>query len=272
MDLRKWALVVGVAASCTGCVTETKTITGVPTEALPQFQNRKPEEFTKQEIQPQTYVALGYGKEGAAGNPKLSPMEQQQSRDEARQLFQKAISVDPKCVEAHIALANWYAKQNDFDRALAVYQNATKAIPNSARLWSEEGVLLSHRKDFPNAVVCLGKAHEIEPQNRILAAQYGLCLAYIGRHQEGAVVLSSVMSKADAYYNVARCMDYQHQPELCWQYTSLALQDRPTHGGALQLMARFNNPGQAQGPQNAVAVNPAQSDPNFQPASYQQSQ
>ena len=39
------------------------------------------------------------------------------------------------------------------------------------------------RKDFNNALMCLGKAHELDPEDKHLASQYGLCLARAGRRR-----------------------------------------------------------------------------------------
>jgi hypothetical protein len=96
------------------------------------------------------------------------------------------------------------------------------------------------RKDLNGALPCLAKAHELDSSNHQLATQYGLLLARLGRPQEGVAVLCKVMNKAEANYNVARMMEHINQPEMSRQYLQVTLQERPTHQGALAMLAQLN--------------------------------
>jgi Flp pilus assembly protein TadD len=262
MNFRKWALVLGAAASCTGCVTETKSV-DVSSENIGKLKNIKETEYAKQEPKATTHLAMGQLKEAEAADAKLTPVQQEKLRDQARREYQKALELDAHCIQAHVALATWYSRQDDDARAVAVYQNAVKLNPTASMLWYEEGVLYLRRKDLTNAVACLGKAHELDPEDKHKASQYGLCLARAGRPQEAVTVLCKVMNKADANYNVARMMDHCKQPDLCRQYLTAALQERPTHLGAQQLLAQVNSPANYQAP-NVANTPPV--DPYVQPA------
>jgi Flp pilus assembly protein TadD len=262
MDFRKWALVVGVSASCAGCVTETRSV-DVSSENVTKFKDIKETQYAKQQPKATTYVALGQCQETNSSDPHVAPLQQEKLRDDAKRAYQKALELDPHCLEAHMALASWYARQEDYDRAIAAYQNAAKLNPKSPALYYEQGVIYCQRKDFNNALMCLGKAHELDPEDKHLASQYGLCLARAGRPQDAVTVLCRVMNKADANYSVARMMEHVQQPDLCRQYLAAALQERPTHLGAQQLLVQLNNPSSNQGP--AVANAPAL-DTNVRPA------
>jgi tetratricopeptide (TPR) repeat protein len=238
MSFRKWALIAGVAVTCAGCVTETKTV-DISSENVSKLKNLKETEYAKQLPKASTFIAIGQMKEAAAAD-SAAPLQQEKLRDEARQAYQKAIEIDPHCIQAHLALGAWYRHQDDDARALAAYQAALKQNPKAAPLWYEQGVIYCGRKDFTNALTCLKQAHELEPDNKSLASQYGFCLARAGKPQEAVVVFSRVMSKADANYQVARMMDHCKQPEQCRQYLTVALQERPSHTGAQQLWAQIN--------------------------------
>jgi tetratricopeptide (TPR) repeat protein len=247
MGLRKLALAVGLAASCAGCVTETKTVPVSP-ETLAKMPGIKEAEAPKREPQANTWLALGQLHETRAGDPQKAPFEQAESRDEARKAYQKAIELNPKNSDAYVCLANLYLKQEDAERALTVYQRGLQLNPNAAALWYEQGLVHCRRKDLGAGLKCLAKAHELEPDNRKLALDYGLCLARAGNAQQAVVVLSKVMSPADANYNVARMMLHNGQSDLARQYAQVAIAARPAHPGATQLMAALDRPARLQGP------------------------
>jgi tetratricopeptide (TPR) repeat protein len=264
MQGRKLALMVCVAASCAGCVTETKD---VPPGQMGNLKGVtiKPEEPCTRTPQPHSLVAMGQFREEQAGNDKLGVAQQNALREEARKAYQRALEIDPKNVEAHLALANFYARQEDFDHAIAQYQRGLQANPKSTQLWSQEGVCYAHKKDYPHALQSLAKAHELDPENRDLAVNYGLLLAHLGRPQEAVPVLTKVMSKADANTFVARMLQHNNQPEQARQYVQAALREQPTHRLALAMQEQMNNPTRQQVPTLTFAPG---SDQALQPAGY----
>ena len=241
MNFRKLAMVIAVAASCAGCVTQTKTLPASP-ETLGKI---KEIEVPKRDAKPTTWVAVGELREAAADNPKLTSQEKNNLREEARNAYQQALKLDPKCIAAHIHLANLYLGQDDPVRAVAVYQQAVQQNPQTAQLWYEKGTIHAQRKEFGPALECLGKAHDLEPQTRIYATQYGLCLALREQPREAVKALASVMNLAEANFYVARMMEQIHQPDQCRQYLQATLAERPGHAGALKLLADLNGTGSA---------------------------
>jgi tetratricopeptide (TPR) repeat protein len=261
MNGRKLAMLACVAASCAGCVTETKRV-DVSSENLAKVQGVKETQYPKREALPATWVSVGRMNESRASDPKTSPLEANACRDEARKAYQKAIELDVHCLEAHICLANLYLKQDDPERAAAVYQKAVQQNPQAAALWYELGVIhLKNRKDVAQALVCLGKAHGLQQKDHF-AKQYGYCLAFAGKGDEAVKVLASVESRAEANYDVARMMAFLKQPELSQKYLAVTLAERPTHQGAQELQAAL-----LYGRPDAPAVAGAMTDANFRPVS-----
>jgi tetratricopeptide (TPR) repeat protein len=269
MEGRKLALLLCVAASCAGCVTESKSVE-VPPEQLVKLKNVtiKPEEPVKCVGQPHTWVAQGRWREDQAHSAK-GAAEQNAYFDEARKAYQKAIDLDPKCVEAHIALARLYLNQEDYDRALPAFQRGLQQNPQSVALWFESGLAYARRKDFTQALQCLGKAHELDKENHEVAMTYGLALARAGRPQDAVAVLSRVMNKAEANYNVARMMQHLNRPDQARQYVQAALNERPTHSGSLQMLAQLNGPPASL---QAPVAGDTLGDPNVRQAAYGQQQ
>jgi tetratricopeptide (TPR) repeat protein len=266
MNVRNLALVGCLAASCGGCVTETKTmpLTG---EMANNIKGLKETEYPKREAQPQTWVAVGDLYQTKACDPATTPAQQSACFDEARKSYQKALEIDPKFVPAHLQLAKLYVNKDDPDRAVGVYKRAIEQNPKLALLWYEQGMVQCSRKDLNSAVQCLAKAHELEPDNGHYATQYGLCLARMGKPQEATMALATVMNKAEANYNVARMMAHINQPELSRQYLQVALMERPNHQGALTLMAQLNDPRQSTATAAAGQAT-LQFDPRIERASY----
>jgi tetratricopeptide (TPR) repeat protein len=244
MDVRKFALIAGIAGSCAGCVSETKTVHVTPETAakIKNIKEVKEVETTAHEAKPQTWISVGEVYETKANDPHAQPVQQSTMRDEARKAYQKAIDLDRKCAAAYVHLANLYMQQNDLERASVVYQQALQQDPKTAALWHEAGMVHCRRQDLNTAVACLGQAHQLEPDNRNYATQFGFCLAWAGRPGEAAQVLCRAMNKADAHYNVARMMARMNQPEVSRQYLQVALAERPTHQGALTLLAQLDGP------------------------------
>lgn len=241
MEVRKLAAFLCVAASCAGCVTESKTVP-VPPETLASLKGVKEQEFAKREGQPHTWVAQGQVRESQAAQMPEGSAMQVTCREEARKAYQKAVEIDPKCAEGYIALANLYQKQDDCDRALVVFRKGLEQNPKSTNLWFETGMCCASKKDFPRAIQCLTKAHELDPENSHIAMFYGYCLARAGKGQEAVTALASVMNRADANYQVARMMDHLERPELTRQYLNAALRERPTHAGSLEMLAQLDTP------------------------------
>jgi tetratricopeptide (TPR) repeat protein len=264
MEGRKLAVVFCVAASCAGCVTQSKNIT-VPPETLASLKGVKEQEYAKRDAKPQTWVAQGQLYESQMRKAPQGSAEQSLQRDEARKAYQKAIDIDPKCVEAHSALANLYLSQDDYDRAIGAYQYGLKLNPNSAPLWFEAGLCHTRKKDFPQALACLSKAHERDPQNHDIATTYGLLLARAGRPQDAVPVLARVMNRADANYYVARMMNHLNQSDQSRQYLQAALAERPTHQPSLVMLAQLDGRAGQQPP--ATANGP--SDPAVRQASFE---
>jgi tetratricopeptide (TPR) repeat protein len=240
MEFRGWAAAAAcVLASCTGCVTESKSVP-VSEKEYAKLNNVKPSNTSPHELKPETLVQLGRVKEGFADDPKIPQLQQSVCRDEARKKYNQAIQQDPKWLDAYLALAGTYVKMEDLDHANEVYQRGLSQLPRAPQLWYEQSNVYLRRKDFPAALQCLAKAHELEPSSHLYCTQYGLCLARMGKPEEAVQVMTTVMSKAEAAYNVARMMEHIKQTDSARHYLQVALQDRPTHEDALRMMIQLD--------------------------------
>jgi tetratricopeptide (TPR) repeat protein len=255
---------MGLAVSCAGCITETKTVQVAP-ETAAKIKDLKEIDGPYRDAKPQTWIAVGEVHEVKADDPTAPPGHHVAMRDEARKSYQKAIELDPKCIAGYTHLANLYVKMEDSERAIGIYKQAIQQNPKSPVLWHQLGLVQLGRQDINAALPNLAKAHEIQPDDRNYATVFGMCLARAGKPADAVQVLCHTMSKAEANFYVARMMVHINQPETSRQYVRAALADRPTHQGALLLMAQLDGP-RSSNP--VVTLGNATVDPQVQKAGF----
>ncbi|MCC6419029.1 MAG: tetratricopeptide repeat protein [Gemmataceae bacterium] len=256
MDCHRSALAaLFLAGACAGCVTQP----GVPGGSA---------EYLTSMASPKSAPPRGNGKPSAAlhvavgklcengalpDQPSVSDAQRQQQLDRARQAYQKAIEIDPRHADAYLALANHFAIRDDHRRAVAAYHQGLEKLPKEPALWFHLGICHCRRKEWQPALDGLKKAHELDPENREYGTQYGLCLARIGRFEEGEAVLTRVQGESRAHYNLARMADHLKQPELAKQHLRQVLQTKPDHRQAQEMLARLETPTPNE-PQNNIAT------------------
>jgi tetratricopeptide (TPR) repeat protein len=240
MDCRRSLLVaLCLAGFCSGCVTRSITPPG-GMEMLAAVDSDKIKPY-KSKRAPSVDLAVAYAAYSARGaeQPSATPAQQQTMREQARKAYQEALQIDPNCKEAHLGLGRLYVQAKEHDKALEVFQKALKKHPKEAALWYEQGICLCRKKDFKAAAESLHKAHTLQPENREYGTQLGLCLARAGRTDEGVACLSRVLGPAEAHFNVARMLDHLNQPDMARRHLQLALQRKPDHAGAAQMLGQL---------------------------------
>jgi tetratricopeptide (TPR) repeat protein len=183
----------------------------------------------------------------ATSRPELAPGQKEATYDQARVAYQRALEVDPNCKEAYAGLARLYATVGRDDKAVDTFRKVLKKYPREAPLWLDLGMCYSRKKDWPAAVDCLSKAHELDPDKRVYTWALGVTLARVGKCQQSVACLAQAMPQAEAEYNEARILLRLGQDELGRQYLNLALQTNPALVGARDLLAQLEGRGSERG-------------------------
>jgi tetratricopeptide (TPR) repeat protein len=239
MDCRKsFLLGLCLLGAGAGCLTQ-PTVPGGAAANLKGADSRLAREHGKIKPNAETCVAYGKWMESKAGQPGLSPQEQQALRDEARKSYQRAIDLEPSSNKGYVALCEYFMATEDLGRALETCRKGLKRLPKESALWSEQGFCHCRKKDWSAAVESFRKACELDPENREHGTELGLCLARAGRIEESVACLTKVQGAAQAHYNVARMLERLNQPEQSKQHLSLALQLKPDLEPAQQMLARL---------------------------------
>jgi tetratricopeptide (TPR) repeat protein len=243
---RKWralALALGVGW-VGGCQHDRTTSNGAP---VVQVKNQmivteKENPGPKRPPKPDTCVAAGdfYARE--AVNKDRGSAAQEQLRESARKAYQQALTLDPRYIPAHHALAQLYTAMDDHEHAVAIYQQALKIQPREPQLHFQLGMCYGRLKDWPAAVTSLQKAVDLDPENRPFVNTLGFALARAGRYPDSLACFGRVHSPAMAHCQLARMLRHLQQPELCRQQLLLALEKEPNLEVAQKLLTSLERP------------------------------
>jgi hypothetical protein len=83
----------------------------------------------------------------------------------------------------------------------------------------------------------LKQATELDPDNRVMARNYGLALARAGQVPESLTQLRKVLKEPEAHYMVARMMRHLKNDEACQHHLQTALRLDPELAPAKELLA-----------------------------------
>jgi len=253
MDCRlSLILGLGVLGGAAGCTPSLFTHNSTPAA----FQTARKESPTAEEVasakveaeqpkrKPKASTCVTFGdfclRESLA--PASSPEEQRQRRALARRAYEQALEIDPQCAEAYRGLAQLYTAEQQPERAISTYQSAVRALPRSAALWFDLGMLHSQRREWEPAIDALAHAADLDPTNRQYANVLGFCLARAGRYEQSLAYFTRVVGEARAHFNVGRMMMHNGQADAARQHLELALQREPNLTEARELLAQLNRP------------------------------
>lgn len=182
------------------------------------------------------------------GDPKPRPqfyitMAQLQVRKDdlrgAEANFQKALSLDPKCVAAYAGLGRIYDTQHDYLKAEKTYQAGLKAHPKSVLLWNDLGLCHAHAGRLDAAIKAFEKAVSLAPENSMYHNNLGTVMAMAGMPEEALGHFGLAVGPADAHYNVAYLLKQRGLHEQAVPYLKKALQLNPQHAAAANLLAQL---------------------------------
>ncbi len=187
------------------------------------------------------HVSVAYARvhEDRAAEPNIPPEAKRLFLDQARAAYQKALEAEPKNADALLGMARVAVAVEDPELARQCLTKAVQFHPKSVAVCFEVGMYHCKRKEWQPALDALGKANQLEPDNREIAKIYGLALARAGQTERSVACLSKVMGKAQAQYNVAGMLAHMNQPEQSKEHLRLALQLQPSYPAAQEMLARL---------------------------------
>jgi tetratricopeptide (TPR) repeat protein len=227
-----------------GCVQNPALPTAPPPQPKPKPEPVVTKESPKAKRTPKasTYVAWGQMREQEAEDKDTNPSQKMDLYDDARQVYQTALKIDPKHLPAYSALARVYMKMNHYDKALETYKQAAEKFPKEFSLWLDLGMCYCRMKQWDPAVASFKKALEMDPENRQVLQTLGFCQARAGHTQESLETLQKVMTPAQAHFQIARMLHHVQRDDLCRVELNQALQMDPELAPARTMLASLNGP------------------------------
>jgi tetratricopeptide (TPR) repeat protein len=244
MDCRMSLVAAFSLALGAGCVTtqpNSQPQANAP-EPPPHVAVQKAPDGPKRPPLPGTVVALAVIRERAADKAGSDKAQQMKLYDEARQLYQEALKIDPKHRDAVQGLARVYIGMGDYSHALEIYQKALDKNPKDHGLWYDMGMCYSRKKELARGLPCFQKALELEPENRQYMKTLGFTYVRLGQTEPGLAVLTRALGTALAHYNLAGMMYHMGDAEKCREHLNLALQINPDLEQAREMLAALAAP------------------------------
>jgi TolB-like protein/thioredoxin-like negative regulator of GroEL len=106
--------------------------------------------------------------------------------DDALQVIQAGLLLDPLSAELHMDLGNAYRALDRLDEAQLAYNRALQLAPESPGIYSRMSGLARQKGDLPNSLKWARKAIEIDPQDHELVADLASRMFSIGLLEEGS--------------------------------------------------------------------------------------
>jgi tetratricopeptide (TPR) repeat protein len=219
-----------------------------PTEVVAEAPRKGP-------MQPETHVAFADVRLDAALDEKTPPANKEALLDGARQGYQKALQIDPKCNAAMLGLARYYSRTGDRDKSIDWYKKYLTANPSDKKVAHEVATAHARWKDWAGAVAWCQFTLKMDPENLDVRKTMAFCLARDGKWEPAFRVMCEVMPEAQARYLMARVLEHQNQPDACRQQLQLALKADPKFADAKEFLAELDGvmmPGLERDPEGAL--------------------
>jgi tetratricopeptide (TPR) repeat protein len=186
----RWSLLS--VALLGGCVTTTQPA-GVA--------NTNPDVQDSAEPKPQT--PINANTRFAAG----TLAEQQGDLPRAVTQYEAALKLDPTAPAILMRLGMVYTSMQQVDKAIAIWNRYIKATNNSAAGYCNLGLTQELAQHIPESESAFKKAVAADPKNEPARVNYGLMLARQNRIDDSLVQLQSVLTPAEAHYDIASVLE-----------------------------------------------------------------
>src|SRR2546423_209801 len=169
--------------------------------------------------------------------------ESQGELDRAVAQYLEVLKLDPNHRDALFHLGQLYTQRKQFAEAVTIWQRYLQATKNSAAAYSNLGYCyeLSGHLDWAEQMYKAGIARD--PASAACRHNYALMLARGGRVNDALAQLSTVLSPAEAHYNIASVLEQQGHIEPAKAYYRRALELNPQLHDARVRLAVLNQGG-----------------------------
>lgn len=178
----------------------------------------------------------------AAFNERTVPGSKEALLDSARKVYQKALQQEPKSKEAIRAMARFYARINEREKAVEMYKKYLTLYPKEAEVAHEVAMAHARWRDWPGAVSWCEYTLAIDPENRAVKKTMGFCQAFTGKWDAAFATLCQIMPEAQARHNIAGLLDQMGHADACKAQLQLAVTADPNFAPAREFLTELEQP------------------------------
>lgn len=168
--------------------------------------------------------------------------EQTGQLTEARDAYQKALTANPKSVEALLGMARIEQAYGRAAEAEAKLKQAQRVAPKDARVFAAYGQFEVAQENLPLAIEKFRAATEAEPFEPAYRFQLGLALAKSGDVEGAFPHFRQSIGEAEAYYNIGHIYYENGNLTAAEQNFTKALERKPDLIQARTMLAKLNQP------------------------------
>jgi Tfp pilus assembly protein PilF len=181
--------------------------------------------------------------------------EQQGQFDKAKDLYSKALEIDPQNLVAITAIARLHDRLNESDKSIEYYKRAIDISPSTDSLYSELAGVYAKNKQTSLAKEQLKKAIALDPKQKSYRMQLASVLIDEGQNELAIQEIGQVETPAMAQYQMAYLHMSRQNVPVAQQHLQNALTIDPNLKPARDLMASIgNNPMLQQAGQQASRI------------------
>lgn len=238
------ALGLGLLAGAAGCTPSAVTYGARDAQAV----EVEPTAKQKRQTQIQMHVAAGNFYLCEAEAPGKTDAGKGQAVEQARRSYRQALRIERNCLAAQCGLARAYLIEGKPAQAIEAYNDCLKSHPKDAMVWYELGLAHGRLRQWQPAVEALGRAVELDADNRRFANMLGYALAEIGAYDDSLACFRRTVGEARAHFALAKLLVKTNKQDLGREQLHLALRADPTFKEAADMLVQLDRPGQASSP------------------------
>ncbi|HVX59856.1 MAG TPA: tetratricopeptide repeat protein [Pirellulales bacterium] len=147
--------------------------------------------------------------------------------ESAREMYHKALKMDPHHLGALLGLARLFDRQGQLDRAAKHYVEATKYHPKDASAFNDLGLCYARQGKYDDSVTALQHAIKLKPDRILYRNNIATVLVAQGRVDEALAHLTDAHGVAAAHYNIGFLLNKRGRQRQALEHFALALQANP---------------------------------------------
>uniref|UniRef100_A0A7C2JZ76 Tetratricopeptide repeat protein n=1 Tax=Schlesneria paludicola TaxID=360056 RepID=A0A7C2JZ76_9PLAN len=164
--------------------------------------------------------------------------EQQKQIPEARESYNKALTHDPKSVDALLGLSRLDQLAGRTAEAEQRLRRAEELQPNSGLTSAAWAEYYAAQGKWPEAIARYQQAIERSPEDSLYRHQFAIVLAKSGRTEDAIAAFTPLVGAAEAHYNVGYLLHQQGNKLAAEEQFQRALALKPDLSTASTMLAR----------------------------------